>query len=141
MFTKNFEQQLDSWKRFRDTLETADDPFTEVINFYKGAPRVSLSCDPWNKKSFPGPWQLLQENEYCDFGIVLGMCYSLQLTDRFAGSKFEIHINTDKEKSETHYFLCIDDSTIIGYNGDVVSVEELPKALYSQAIYAMDGQY
>lgn len=138
MFTKNYEQQLLSWKKFRDTLEVSDNPFKDVVDFYKQAPKVSFCCDPWNQSSFPGPWQLLQENEYCDFGIVLGMCYSLQLTDRFSGSDFEIHISTNREKAETFYLLYIDNDTVIGYDDNIVSKETLPEAQYSQAIYAMN---
>ena len=135
MFTKKYEEQLASWKEFRDSLETADEPCEQVIDFYKQAPKTSITCDPWDQKAWLGPWELLKENCYCDFGTVLGMAYSLQLTDRFAGSEFEIHISTNRKQSETHYLLVVDKSTVVGYNGEVVSHEELPDALHSQRVY------
>jgi hypothetical protein len=136
MFTKNFEQQLVAWKEFRDSLEDAEDPFQQVLEYYKQAPLTTISCDPWDKNTWANPWQLLDENDYCEFGIVLGMCYSLQLTDRFKGSNFEIHISTNKEKSETHYLLFVDD-TCVNYKDEVVSREELPDALQPQTVYHM----
>jgi hypothetical protein len=136
MFTKNFEQQLAAWRDFRDSLEEAEDPFRCVLDFYKKAPLSKFTCDPWEKITWANPWELLEENDYCEFSIVLGMCYSLQLTDRFKGSRFEIHISTNREKSETHYLLFVDD-TCVNYKDEVVSREELPDALQSQTVYTM----
>jgi hypothetical protein len=136
MFTKNFEEQLAAWRDFRESLEEAEDPFRRVLDFYSLAPLTTISCDPWDKSTWANPWELLEENDYCEFGIVLGMCYSLQLTDRFKGSNFEIHISTNREKSETHYLLFVD-NTVVGYKGEVVSREELPDALQSQTVYHM----
>jgi hypothetical protein len=136
MFTKNFEEQLAAWKKFRELLENSQEPFLEALDFYKNAPLKRISYDPWNQSTWAGPWELLEENQYCEFGVVLGMCYSLQLTDRFKGSVFEIHICTNNEKSETHYLLFVDNQ-VINYNNKVVSREELPDALFSQRVYKM----
>ena len=136
MFTKNFEEQLAAWKKFRESLEDSQEPFRQALDFYKGAPLNRISCDPWNQSTWAGPWELLEENQYCEFAVVLGMCYSLQLTDRFKGSAFEIHICTNNEKSETHYLLFVDNQ-VINYNNEVVSQEELPDALFSQRVYKM----
>ena len=43
------------------------------------------------------------------------MCYSLQLTDRFKGTKFEIHIGINKTKSEHYYFLVVGDR-VLGFD-------------------------
>jgi len=137
MFEKSFEARMSAWRKFRDSLESSDDPLKDVISFYKSAPYVSMHTDPWDQKTWPGPWQLLHENRYCEFAIVLGMCYSLQLTNRFNHSNFEIHISTNNEKSESYYLLYIDD-LVIGHNTDsVIEKRNLPDALYSQRIYQM----
>ena len=136
MFTKNFEEQLIAWRNLRDSLEQSAEPFQQVMQFYKQAPLRKISCDPWDQGNWASPWELLEENEYCEFGIVLGMCYSLQLTDRFSETDFEIHICTNNETSETCYLLFVD-NTIINYKNSVVSREELPDALFSQRVYQM----
>lgn len=137
MFNKNYEERLSLWREFRTSLESSNDPLQEVINFYSLAPLVSIATDPWDQKTWPTPWELLKENEYCDFTTVLGMCYSLQLTDRFFGSNFEIHISTDHEKSETHYLLFVD-GQVLGFNRDsYVNKATLPETLISQRVYTM----
>jgi len=113
MFTlQKYEDRLAAWSAFRQTLENADDPVAEAIAFYNSVSRVSINTDPWDKSTWPDPWELVLENQYCDFCILLGICYSLQLTDRFSGSDIEIYIGTDKENSKTLYLLCIDDIAI-----------------------------
>ena len=64
------------------------------------------------------------------------MCFSLQLTERFKGSDFEIHICTNNEKSETLYLLFVDD-ICVNYKGRVVPRKDLPDALFSQTQYTM----
>ena len=104
--------RISAWREFRDLLEESETPFSDLIQKYKRAPLVSIHTDPWDETVWPTPWELVQENQYCEFCIVLGMCYSLQLTDRFSGSDFEIHIVIDKENSMFNYLLYIDKSLI-----------------------------
>ena len=105
MFEKNNDQRLQEWSEFRNTLEASSNPIQDTIDFYSQAPTVSIHTDPWDETTWPTPWELVQENQYCDFCIVLGCCYSLQLTERFSGTDFEIHIIIDSKNSATHYLL------------------------------------
>jgi len=137
MFDKKFEDRLIIWRNLRDKIETADDPFRLVTDFYKTAPLVSISCDPWGTETWAGPWELLEENQYCRFGIVLGICYSLQLTDRFKDLPFEIHISTDEKNSNTYYLLFVDE-WVLGYDSEeAVHRDNLSDTLHSQAVHVM----
>jgi hypothetical protein len=137
MFDQKYEDRLKAWSCLRQELETADDPFQLVIDHYKQSPRCNIHTDPWDNSIWPTPWELIDENQYCEFCIVLGMCYSLQLTDRFNESKFEIHIGIDDEESRTCYLLIIDDSTVFGWDETYIKKEDLPKSYRSQMIYEM----
>jgi hypothetical protein len=137
MFDKSFEERMSDWRNFRNSLETAKDPIREVIDMYKHAPFVSMHTDPWDQAIWPSPWELLHENRYCEFCVVLGMCYSLQLTDKFKRSNFEIHISTNNEIAESYYLLYVDD-LVLGFTKDsAVDKRDLPDALISQRIYQM----
>lgn len=136
MFEKKYEDRLAAWRDFRETLENHPDPLQAVMDFYDRAPRVSIQTDPWDQSTWPTPWELVNENQYCDFARVLGMCYSLQLTDRFKGSRFEIHIGIDTSSSSLMYLLFIDDQ-IIGLGESYVYRSELPETFVSQKIYPM----
>jgi hypothetical protein len=138
MFGKKYEDRLLEWSEFRQSLEHAHDPIKDVIEFYNVAPTVSIHTDPWDKTTWPDPWELLEENQYCDFCRVLGMCYSLQLTDRFNHVPFEIHIVIDNKKSSTYYLLHVG-NLVIGYTyGAYCNVNDLPKTLHTKKKYSME---
>lgn len=136
MFHKNYEQRLKSWGCLRQSLETSEDPFLEVLEFYKQAPYVSIHTDPWSREMWPTPWELIYENQYDDFGRVLGMCYSLQLTERFKGSTFEIHIST--LESLSYLYLLFVDNHVLGFDDNKsILKKDLPMELQSQTVYSM----
>ena len=137
MFDLKYEDRLQSWSCLRQDLEQSKDPIQDVIDFYKSAPHVSIHTDPWDETRWPNPWELVFENQYDEFCTVLGQCYSLQLTDRFKGSRFEIHIGVDSKKSRTYYLLIIDKSTVLGWSESYVDIHVLPKTYQSQKIYVM----
>lgn len=137
MFDQIYEHRLATWRNFRDELEISPSPLEDVIAFYKSAPYVSILTDPWDKSAWLGPWELLHENQYCEFSRVLGMCYSLQLTERFKDMTFEIHIGMDHSTAQTYYLLTNGDY-VIGYKEDsAVESSALPNTLVSQRIYVM----
>lgn len=135
MFEKHYEERLAAWSEFRSSLEEDDDPFRRVIDLYEDAPKVSIHTDPWTPEMWPNPWELVNENQYDDFCRVLGMCYSLQLTDRFKGSSFEIHIYVD-DNIGYRYLLRVD-NFILGYNDEYFHKNMLPKNLKPQHVYPM----
>jgi len=137
MFDKIYEDRLQEWGSFRDTLEEAEDPIQLAIGKYAQAPTVSIQTDPWDQSTWPSPWELILENQYCDFCKILGICYSLQLTDRFSASHFEIHIEVDREKGRNYYLLSVDEY-VVGYHETTwIYKTNLPSALESQTVYLM----
>ena len=136
MFNLNYEGRLSKWREFRETLEDSPKPINDIVQFYRLAPTVSIHTDPFNNKTWPGPWELLNENQYCIFCKVLGMCYTLQLTESFKDSKFEIIIARDIESNTRLYLLSIDKS-IIGLDDNYVHVDELPESVIIEKNYLM----
>ena len=131
-----YEKRLAAWQEFRDSLEDSENPLQSVIDYYDQAPRVSINTDPWDNATWLDPWELIHANQYCKFCSVLGMCYSLQLTERFKDSNFEIHIGIDRERSRTVFLLMIDD-IVIGWNEGLINRSELSTALQIEKIYPM----
>ena len=140
MFSKTYEERLSTWAEFRESLEESEDPFRDVVTFYKQAPSVSIHADPFNEFAWPDPWQLLFENQYCDFTRVLAYGYSLQLTERFKGSNFEIHIITDNVLGYM-YLLFVDDQ-VLGYDDNTaINKKDLPSDLHSQHVFPLSGNH
>ena len=126
MFDLNETNKLQQWKNFRNSLEVSSTAFEDVAQFWSRAPFVSNYLDPFDSKSWPDPWQLIINNKFDDLGIVLGMCYTLQLTERFKGNKFEIHMSMFQLKKDWRYMLLIDDNTVLNWNyGSVTNFNEI----------------
>ena len=140
MFDKKYEERLSLWSTFRNTLEDSDDPIQDTINFYDQAPTCLIAADPFTPSTWPDPWELLEENNYCSFVKILAICYTLQLTDVLSQASYEIHITRDNKKSSTYYLLYVDDR-VIGFNGEThVHRTELPDTMHSELVHSLQPQ-
>lgn len=104
-----FEDRLSSWVQFRNLLESSTNPLKDLISWYGQAEWTKVDVNPWHAESWPTPWDLIYFNQYNYFCVVLGMSYSLKLTERFKNSHIEIHITRDVEKQAYKFFLAVDD--------------------------------
>lgn len=137
MFDKPFEKRMSLWRDFRISLESSADPIQDTIDYWNNAPIVTIAADPWDQNTWPDPWEMIQENIYCEFVKILAICYTLQLTTRFSQTRFEINITQDRNNSETKYLLIVD-RKCIGYDrSKPISIEKLPKSLEIENSYAM----
>lgn len=131
--------QFTSWFKLRQQLEVSANPFQEVSKFFLKLPRVKRYTDPYDRTSWPTPWELIEENEYCEFNIILGICYSLQLTERFKNSIATINVAVD-HSSKTVYYLLLIDNKVYGYaDEEWIALADLPKSLTMQKIYSMNS--
>lgn len=124
MVDKNYYQRLKIWQNLRQSLEQSKQPYEDAINFFDEIPTASLAVDPYNETTWPNPWLLIEENVYCRFLKLLGICYSLQLTDRFSTRDFEIHIGIDSENNDLVYKIKIDNESISSYNDKYILNKE-----------------
>ena len=115
MFDKSPADRLRAWHEFRNQLEHSVDPIQDTIDLYSKASIVNIMMDPYDQSTWLDPWELLNENMYCEFATVLGIGYTLSLTDRFSQVHKEIHICTNKEVAQTKYLLYIGEN-VIGYD-------------------------
>ncbi len=131
----SFETRTKQWSDFRKSLEQEPDPIQATIDHYNQAPEVNIHTDPYDRSTWPSPWELIKENCYCEFCKLLGIAYTLQLTDSFSTERFEIHIQRSDETSETFYLLFVGDR-VVGYQRDThVAKTELPSYLLLQQRY------
>jgi|TARA_R110000796_G_scaffold47966_2_gene114939 hypothetical protein len=138
MFDKNNEDRLREWVEFRKKLEASSDPIQDTVTKYNNAPMVNIQVDPYDKDSWLNPWQLLNENQYCNFARLLGIFYTLNLTTKFSKAPAEIHISKDPKNSEVLYLLYFDNK-VIGYDFEkAVDIEDLPKNLSTEITYTLN---
>jgi hypothetical protein len=116
--------RLIKWRQFRDSLETSLTPLEDVAHLWSRAPFVSTYLNPHTPDEWPDPWHLVLNSKLDELAIVLGMLYTLKLTQRFIGSQFEIHMST---VPRLIYLLVVDNFVLNLEYRSVVGVEELSK--------------
>jgi hypothetical protein len=134
---KASQKRLTSWYDLRQRIELSSNPFEEVSKYFSRLPRVKIYTDPYDSSTWPSPWELIDENEYCEFNIILGICYTIQLTERFKHVQPKINVAIDNINKTVYYLLIIDDK-VYGYaNEEWTTIDQLPTTLKMQKIYAM----
>jgi hypothetical protein len=130
---------LKPWIEFRDSLEFSSTPFQDVSLYFERKLNTKNYTDPYDQSSWPTPWELIYENQFCSFNIILAICYTLQLTERFKNIRPVINLVLDKTDKTVYYLLLIDDK-VYGYQlEDWCSLEDLPKSLITKKTYVLDS--
>lgn len=124
------------WYELRQQLEWDDTPLETVANFFEKLPKVKVYTDPYDPDTWPTPWELIDEDEYCPFNIILGICYTIQLTERFKNCQPKINVVIDNFNKTVYYLLIIEDK-VYGYSPEWIAVIDLPKSLKIQKTYEM----
>lgn len=107
MFNVYDTERLIEWKKLRDSLETSQTPFDDLMQLWRSAPFVNPFLNPNDPKSWPDPWRLILDGKFDNLAICLGMLYTVKLTQRFMASTFEIHMSINEK--DTDYYLKIND--------------------------------
>ena len=126
-----------SWLNLRERLEFSNDPLNEVKSYFEKKSRIKIYTDPYDRSTWPTPWELIDEDEFCQFNILLGICYTLQLTERFKNIQPKINVAIDSVNKTVYYMLFVDDK-VYGYLEEEWSCRSnLPKTLSVQKSYSM----
>jgi len=84
MWHNQYETTLEDWIQLREDTKNLDieKALEEIHNWWQQAPIIPhyLHFDEYEK--WPGPWELLADNSFCEVAKALGMCYTIILLDR-----------------------------------------------------------
>ena len=80
-FQLDFYPRLRAWHELRNNLTDAllHEQCIEVDKFWQQSPMSNHYLHPADIKSWPDPWQLINDNIYCSYSRALGMIYTLLL--------------------------------------------------------------
>jgi hypothetical protein len=134
---KSSETRLSNWYKFRQQLETSSTPLDDVVHYFKNVPRVKIYTDPYDQTTWPTAWQLIDENEYCQFNLTLAICYTLQLSKHYQNCSPLIKIAIDKKIKTVYYLLFIDDKVFGLDETGWIPAKNLPRTLKYLKIYNM----
>lgn len=82
MFKLQTNERITRWKLLRQSLDSLDlsTAIHTTADFWSSCPFLPYYLNPENPNEWPDPWQLIEENYYCDLAKVLGIIYTLHLT-------------------------------------------------------------
>ena len=120
MFNLYGNERLIEWKKFRDSLESCNDPLTRVAELWATAPFVNPYIDPNNPNEWPDPWHLVLDSKLDELAITLGMLYTVKLTQRFMDSNCEIHKSMLPNNLEPSFYLVVDQQHVMNYEPRIV---------------------
>ena len=106
MFKLSTSGRLGHWKTFRSQL--ADLSLPEALeatnSLWQSCPFTPFYLDVERPETWPNPWELIQENYYCDLAKALGIVYTLHLSDHSAELDPEIRVYYDPVR-QYHYHI------------------------------------
>lgn len=82
VFLLDYYSRLRSWHDLRTKLSQTQDTkqiCIEVDAFWQRCPMSNHYLHPDDIETWPGPWELLSDNNYCYYARALGMIYTLLL--------------------------------------------------------------
>ncbi len=80
-FLLDFYSRLREWRNLKERLQdqSLETICVEVDKFWQSAPMSNHYLHPDDIESWPNPWELIRDNNYCLYARGLGMIYTLIL--------------------------------------------------------------
>lgn len=139
MFQLRTEDRLRSWREFRSNLDsiTLDNALPKIAEFWARAPFVPYNLDINNPDSWPSPWELINENIYCDLAKCLGIIYTIHLTDHGKNLGIELRVYVDPKTRYEYNLAFIDQGKYIlnMIDGEVLNIDKFDKILKLKNCY------
>ena len=84
MWPKTFDQRLAAWYQLRESVQSLplDQTLALINQWWNHAPWTPYYLHWDDQPAWPDPWQLLNDNVYCDLARSLGILYTVNMLDR-----------------------------------------------------------
>jgi hypothetical protein len=131
------QERIKNWKQFREQLATVQDPLTRTAELWATAPFVEKYLDEYNCDSWPSPWELIVDGKFDNFGIALGIFYTLSLSDKYTNVPLEIYkaVANDAEI----FIVVVDHQTALNWSYRLaVNVESVKLHSQLETIYQIN---
>jgi hypothetical protein len=101
MWTQLPSERLRFWHEFRKKI--SDQPLEQALkeaqHLWSYAPYVARYLTTDNIKEWPGPWELVYENYYCNLAKALGIVYTMYLSEHKPDMEIRVYdIPSSKEQ-------------------------------------------
>ncbi len=133
-----FESRLDSWTQLRTRAKTLpiDAALEDINTWWFSSPWTGYHLHWDDQTDWPDPWQLLDDNIFCEVARGLGILYTITLLERADIHSAELILTktghnlvlVDKSK----YILNWDKSTVVNINPEAKIVKKLTQLQVSE---------
>lgn len=115
-------ERVSHWTQFRKSLKDVPEPtrIREVAAYFSRAPLKVISVDPFDPTSWPTPWEMISEGEWCRHSVAIGMEQTLRLSGMDA-NRMRLSMIRSSEISDQILVLQIDRLFTLNYGwGEVI---------------------
>lgn len=139
---EQFENRLAEWKKLRVILAYSADPIAEAVKFWNKVPTAKRSIDPYDQLTWPDPWEMIEENSYCEFTKLLAVAYTLMFIPQFEDCQPIFKIIVDKSQPRLYYMLLLDDNIVsLDNDNSMISLEKIPNDVHVQKTHVLKKSY
>ena len=140
IFHGDYAERLTAWREFRIMLESDPNALQQIITLYKDCPLTHTKTNFFDRNTWPQAWNLIEKNDYNTVDRLLGMWYTLRLTDKYVQTKIDLLQCVEKNKismdnTVSYHTLAVDNQYIVLENSAVLSQKEFDKQFFSQYTY------
>jgi len=109
MWNLNSQERLAEWKTFRQQLNNhpPEQALEKICSLWSYVPYVDHYLDRVPPQKWPGPWELIWNNHYCDLARALGMLYTWEFTDHAKNYNSELKIYHDHKNNQRVNCFCV----------------------------------
>ena len=108
--------RLDAWRDFRKSLDgqAEEVQLTMVVEWFAETPISTFVLDFDHPETWPGPWEVMNEGNFCSTAIAYMMQQTLQLVG-WDQSRFEFRYIRNNKIEDQMMVLLIDDKWALNY--------------------------
>jgi hypothetical protein len=134
--------RLAAWKDLRKQIissENTEEKINLALQFWKMAPLQNNVLD-WDKcENWPTPWELLNDNRFCDSTLSLAVAYTLLLSDPETFADAKLILVTDRI-NHVQKIMVKTNNVVLNYGWLDVNQLEILKKLQTHTRWSFDGK-
>jgi hypothetical protein len=138
MWHLTFAGRLESWYSMRQQCQVLPiEPALLTINsWWFSTPWQPYYLHWDDQPNWPDPWQLLNDNVYCDLARALGILYTISLLDRADLTDATLVLSQDGHNlvvvAKSKYILNWNPDTVVNTNQEIKISRQLPQSQIKQ---------
>lgn len=133
MFRLPVASRLEAWRKFRYSLSelSLEQAIQKTVDLWRSAPFTPYYLEPNDFDSWPNPWELIEENYYCDLAKALGILYTLYFSDHKSSIEYEIRRYKDTESGFIYNLVFLNQGKYVLnlVDGEIVNNTSIDKKL------------